>query len=338
MAGSGSSLFFEAPVSRLHLVHVDPNGTARLKLRPRYERQANQRVIQVDEAPIYDAPPTLDTLFAEAARNHELEVAFHAQHVAVRDKRLDAQQSWRDQVAASFLGDPSQRAVMHPSPTVRRCFINTARGRMEFHAKRDSGLSRAVPREAHRRFEADIRARRQRAEDNVVAFHAAHSEKWRVIRAWMGEHGSDDQRHRLLAGVLPEQEAVEAMSAHTFRALAHLAPYTHDGAARLQAHVRQVAPYEAATISPGALLVATRHLSDATSAQWAVLNEVQAAVPDAQVFLRERMLSWRDERKAPKLRIVTVLAFTKIGPITVRREFCVPEMCSSVPCDEGDAE
>ncbi|MBA3949757.1 MAG: hypothetical protein H0X44_07410, partial [Acidobacteria bacterium] len=107
-------------MSRLHLVHVDPNGTARLKLRPRYERQSNQRVVQVNEAPLYDAPPTIDALLAEAARNHELEAAFRAQHITVRSNRLDARQSWRDQVATSFLGDPTQRPVMHPSPTARR--------------------------------------------------------------------------------------------------------------------------------------------------------------------------------------------------------------------------
>ena len=43
--------------------------------------------------------------------------------------------------------------------------------------------------------------------------------------------------------------------------------------------------------------------------QWAVGQEVQSAVPDARVYLRERVLSWRDDREAPRLRVVTALGF-----------------------------
>ena len=57
------------PVTRLHLVHVDPNGTARLKLKPRFELRAeSQRVVRVEESPQYDAPPSTDALLQDAAR------------------------------------------------------------------------------------------------------------------------------------------------------------------------------------------------------------------------------------------------------------------------------
>jgi len=68
------------------------------------------------------------------------------------------------------------------------------------------------------------------------------------------------------------------------------------------------------------------------------MQEVQAAVPQARVYLRERILSWTDEPKAPKLHIVTVLGFIKRGPLTLRREFCVPETCSFMPEPEGGAK
>lgn len=58
----------------------------------------------------------------------------------------------------------------------------------------------------------------------------------------------------------------------------------------------------------------------------------------ARVYLRERVLSWRDDREAPWLRVVTVLGFLKRGPLTLRREFCVPESCSSMPESEGGAK
>jgi hypothetical protein len=35
---------------------------------------------------------------------------------------------------------------------------------------------------------------------------------------------------------------------------------------------------------------------------------------------------------------VTVLGFLKRGPLTLRREFCVPDSCSSMPEPEGGAK
>ena len=52
-------LAFRMPASRMHLVHVDHGGTAFLKLRPRFEMRPDQRVVRIDEAPVYDAPPSV---------------------------------------------------------------------------------------------------------------------------------------------------------------------------------------------------------------------------------------------------------------------------------------
>ena len=331
-------LAFRMPVSRMHLVHVDHAGTAFLKLRPRFEMRPDQRVVRIDEAPVYDAPPSVETLLQDAARNHELEAAYRAQGVAYRSARQDVTRSWRTQVAESFLRDTAQRALVHPSPTVRRCVIATERGRLEFDAKRDRGVARDVPPEALRRFHADLRARRERAEQTIVEFHSAYAEKQRLAREWMGDKGTSDQRARLAAGVLPLEEAVEAMTDEAFRALDHLPRYQSDGVARLQAHLRTFPPYATATVSELSLHVATRYLTDATAAQWAVRQEVQSAAPDARVYLRERVLSWRDDREAPRLRVVTVLGFLKRGPLTLRREFCISDSCSSMPEPEGGAK
>src|SRR4051794_38200822 len=141
-------LVFRIPASRMHLVHVDHDGIAFLKLRPRFERRADQRVVRIDAAPVYDAPPSVETLLQEAARNHELEAAYHAQGVAYRSARQDVTQGWRTQVAESFLRDTTQRALVHPSPTARRCMVATERGRLQFDAKRDRGIARDVPLEA----------------------------------------------------------------------------------------------------------------------------------------------------------------------------------------------
>ena len=182
-------LVFRMPASRMHLVHVDHGGTAFLKLRPRFEMRPDQRVVRIDEAPVYDAPPSVETLLQDAARNHELEAAYRAQGVAYQSARQDVTRSWRTQVAESFLRDTTQRALVHPSPTVRRCVIATERGRLEFDAKRDRGIARDVPLEALRRFHADLRARRERAEQTIVEFHSAYAEKQRLVREWMSDNG-----------------------------------------------------------------------------------------------------------------------------------------------------
>ena len=111
---------------------------------------------------------------------------------------------------------------------------------MEFDAKRDRGIARDVPHEALRRFHADIRARRERAEQALVEFHSTYAEKERRVREWIGENGTADQRARLAAGVLPLEEAVDAMTEEAFRMVDHLPRYQQDGVARLQAHLRDV--------------------------------------------------------------------------------------------------
>src|SRR5262249_43201093 len=83
-------IVIEIPQNRLHLVTVSDKGIARLKLRPRYELDGNQQVICLDVPPIYDHPPTTDELFRQAARNHQLERAFHAKRTIAHDQRSDS--------------------------------------------------------------------------------------------------------------------------------------------------------------------------------------------------------------------------------------------------------
>src|SRR3954469_2539173 len=62
-------LSIQVPANRLHLVSVDANGVARLKLRPRYQLDGERGVSRIDAAPTYDVPPDVEELFREAARN-----------------------------------------------------------------------------------------------------------------------------------------------------------------------------------------------------------------------------------------------------------------------------
>src|SRR5918994_5266067 len=72
--GDGRSLqqiTLQVPANRLHLVSVDKQGVARLKLRPRFEMDTTG-IVRIDTAPVYDVPPTIDELYRAAAKNHEL--------------------------------------------------------------------------------------------------------------------------------------------------------------------------------------------------------------------------------------------------------------------------
>src|SRR6478609_3803868 len=87
----------QVPANRLHLVSVDKQGAARLKLRPRFERDAERGLVRID------APPTIDERYRAAAKNHELESAYDAERIAQRSRRSDDDRTRRESVAEAFL-------------------------------------------------------------------------------------------------------------------------------------------------------------------------------------------------------------------------------------------
>ena len=311
------------PVTRLHLVHVDGNGVARLKLRPQFKLNAEQRIVKIKLAPVYDHPPTLEDLLQDAARNHEFERTYHAQRSASQAAQRQTFDDWRNQIALDFLGDPARRAVVHPAPTRRRCQVMTDRGSVYFDARRDPGMLKQVPPEALRRFEKDVRVRHSAGAERRAQAEAVHAQKQRVMHAWILEHGSSDQRDRLQAGVLPFEEFVDAFTDKVFRPLAHLERYCLDGSQRLQAHLRRLGTYPNAVVAPAELSVVTRLLSTATPAQWALTQEIHSTLGSANVQLRERSLGWTRHPDAPNLKLTTALITTVVDGISVRREFYV---------------
>ena len=91
-------LTVQVPATRLHLVSVDVDGVARLKLQPRFERVDDQRVVRHDGPPAYDAPPTLEDLFQRRRPNHELERALSSPSASQsRNRRRDADRDRRSQ-------------------------------------------------------------------------------------------------------------------------------------------------------------------------------------------------------------------------------------------------
>src|SRR5262252_3367368 len=227
-------LSLEVPANRLHLVSVDAQGVARLKLRPRYQLQGDRGIVRIDAAPTYDAPPDVDELFREAARNHQLERAYGAESQAAKIKRREGDQERRTAVARAFLSDPSKRAVTHPAPSPQRCVVETDQGRIFFDAKTDVAPARDVPAEAHRRFQADLRGRREQNLKVRADQLALHQEKKEFAAGWIAAHGTSDQQARQAAGVLPIEEAIDAMAEHAFSVVADRRRYVPDALSRLR--------------------------------------------------------------------------------------------------------
>jgi hypothetical protein len=317
-------LTVQVPAARLHLVSVDTAGNARLKLQPRFER-VDGHVVRRDGPPVYDVPPAIEDLFREAARNHELEREFRSERALSRDRRRDADRDRRLQLAEEFLGSPSQRAMVHPVPTPTRCFMATASGRVMFDAETDVGPARDVPLEAYRRFRSDLRVRKERNLRLRAEHLALHEEKTRAIANWVAQLGSEDQRARHAAGVLPVDEVIDALSNDAFAAVADVPRYPLDGAARLQAHLRAVTGRGDIVVQTAELQVKGDAARAASADQWAVVQHLRSRLPDAEVTLREHRLSWSREPSLPGVTVYGVLVTRRVGPFILRREFAVPE-------------
>lgn len=324
--GNGKALqqlTLDVPIHRLHLVSVDSDGVARLKLRPRFEVNALQQTVRIDEDPVYDVPPTLEDLFKDAARNHQLERTFQVERQAAKEQRRAASDDRRQRAAEAFLADALQRAIVHPAPTPNRCLLAVEGGRLLFDAAKDTGVARNVPAEAHRRFRADLRARREQNLQERSAQLALHEEKKRLVAEWIAANGTAEQRARQAAGVLPLAEGIEAMTDAAFAPLRDRTPYTHDGVDALRAAVRAHAEFAHLEVTSTDLVVSSTNVDQMNARQWALLNEYRAAVPSATVMLRMHRIAWKRNPRIALPPVFGVLVTEKRPPFTLRREYAV---------------
>src|SRR5262249_27106214 len=154
---------------------------------------------------------------------------------------------------------------------------------------------------------------------------AAHVERETMMREWVANHGSRDQQDRFAAGVLPKEEWIKAVTDATFAPLSALTTYESNGAICLQAFLRQHPQYATAVVMRPDVRISTRLLTTVMPRQWETMQQVRAAIPTANMQLRERELAWTREPRAPRHRTITLLVTTKVGSLTVRREFNMAE-------------
>jgi hypothetical protein len=317
------ALDVQVAANRLHLVTVDADGQARLKLRPRYNIKPDGRIARIDLPPVYDAPPTLEELFLTAAKNHELERGYVTQG-SRREHRRESQRELRNRLAEDFLKSPEQRAAVHPAPSKTRCYLIAETARILFDAERDEPPAREVPAEAHRRFRADERATRERNMQEHARRVALHDEKKRFIAEWVAAKGCRDQQERQTAGLLPMTEVIEAIADEAFAPLREWPRYSYNGAEVLQAHLRLHAEYQDAVITDRDLAVADGNATEATRDQWQNAQRARALMPNATITLRMHRLTWKSDPNAPALTLHGLLVTLSVGPLTVRREFSFP--------------
>lgn len=326
----------QVPSNRLHLVSVDRQGVARLKLRPRYEMDASG-IVRNDTAPMYDAPPTVDELYRAAAKNHELETAYHVQRTTVRVKRADDDRARRQSVAEAFLADKAVRAASHPPPTPKTCYVITERGGVLFDVSVDQGLAKDVPPEAHRRFRADRRTYQEQVRQDQLAQAALHEEKKQCIAEWIGANGTEEEKARHAAGVLPMAEAITRISDQVFAAISTRPVYTHDGAQRLQTSIRQFTGSADVVVTPADVVARSAHAVMASAEEWAAIQEIQARLPHAHAVLRHHLLLSRRHQGVPSIVIIGALVTLKHGPFVLRREYIVSDRQSAAaPTTEVD--
>ena len=314
----------EVATNRLHLVTVNGHGVARLKLQPRFEFNREQRIIQIDAPPVFDAPPSIEDLLRLAARNHELERAFHAERTLERTKRADVNGARKSEYALAFLRDQLQRAAVWPAPDATRCYINTPVGQMRFDVNVDDGPARDVVREALRRFRADVKAAEERRARTTAEHERRHAERKAAVDNWVAEHGSPDQKARHAAGLLPAREVVETITDRAFERLAGHSVYRSDGYDHLQRHAREWSGNPDLIIPRREFLDFGGLAHSATAAQWTRVQEFQAAVAGADVRLHRREYIWKRHSELPMLRHFTILVTKREGPFVLRREYLMP--------------
>ena len=150
---------------------------------------------------------------------------------------------------------------------------------MLFDVTKGSPLSRTVPPRAHRRFQADLRARRWQNQQRRAGEEARHDEKQRFVAEWILAQGTPEQQTRQRAGVLSMEEAIDAITDYVFVAARECPLYRHDDGACLQAYLRTLPHYAEAVVTKTGLAHRFEDAKAATSGQWARAQRSSAQYP-----------------------------------------------------------
>jgi len=199
LLAGGNGRAVHVPTNRLHLVSVDANGVAPLKLQPRSHLEDQHGIVRIGAAPTCDAPPDIEAL--SVATPHRIinsRRRTRASSAPQRPPRWESDVERGAPVAHTFLQDATQRAVVHPAPTPTRCYLAAIQCRPLRRARRRDPPERRA-HEAHRRFRADLRVRQDENRHREPSNSPRMDEKARVIAEWIVAHGTPVQAQHAAA-------------------------------------------------------------------------------------------------------------------------------------------
>ena len=174
--------------------------------------------------------------------------------------------------------------------------------------------------EAHEGFRAEIERRRQLDKAERAATDAAkEAAKVTAINAWVAEHGTESQRARHAAGMLPRQEAIDGMVEAAFSAGSELVQF-HASDLEPSCSDEQCAEYECEV---------ERSVDDYTDGldaeKFARYEALRALFPDGTLALRKHA-AWhncRHDEDCHSQYAVTCTVSVKCGPFTFGREYAL---------------
>ena len=172
--------------------------------------------------------------------------------------------------------------------------------------------------------DADRRERAAKAEAEQRAIQERQAARRAAIDAWIGEHGTENQRARWAAGMLPESELLEAMADQVFAAVTapRFAEITVEDC--LGTYSDDDYPPEVTDEMP---YCTSKDATEATAAQWDALQAVRAQLPtEAAVKLRVHVCGLVSSDD-PEHDVVRYGIHVKlhVGPIGLVREFAAPD-------------
>ena len=202
----------------------------------------------------------------------------------------EAHQAKLERVAQQFLEDPSARAT------------RLDKGAATIAGERFYG-DHPVIAEARRRAEIDVDEARKRNRATLAE--------------WVGQHGTENQRQRLAAGLLPWKEAFEAAEDYLFKPTSSFAVYKKFDVGDVCMCLSRA---EGETCSPKFQSVDATEL---TADEWEQFARIKSTVPGAQFQLREHRAQC-ESASEPQVRRGVIVKFT-LGQLTFKREFALTD-------------
>ena len=307
------TLTIDITTEDLELLPVSEDGTISVDLADTWRRwhtsaliasggwtdnKAGKPLANVIDPPILaDVRKGLEILAAAAAAEAEIIAANDAHNQAVTEAAFQR-----------FLANPNPSALIGGYGADLRTYVGDVRSPAGWYP------------ESHAGFQAEIERRRQlRKAENEAAKAAKEAAKVEAISAWVAAHGTESQRARHAAGLLPRQEATSAMAEAAFAAGADLRQF-HAHELEPECSSEQCAAYECE------IERTEMDYTDGLDAEsFARYESIKALFPAATISLRQ-YTAFHDcghNEDCHTGHALTCVVSVKFGPFGFEREYAL---------------